>query len=35
MTATVFAVLFTAGGPTGKFAPRQIKETSEGEKKNA
>ncbi len=32
---TRFAVLFTAGGPAGKFSPIKIKETGEGEKQKA
>lgn len=32
---TRFAVLFTAGGPAGKFAPTKTKETAENEKEKA
>ena len=32
---TRFAVLFTAGGPAGKFSPIKIKETREYKKKKA
>ena len=32
---TRFAVLFTAGGPAGKFSPTKTKETGEGEEKKA